>query len=111
MNKKLEKLYARSKELADELKTKEEAKAKIDSEIEKLQMQELKAFLITNDITLNDDFYDMAKLVKQIIDSGVNTDEVKGIIDISGKAAGKNESDNTGASENKLTEETESNEE
>ncbi len=80
MNKKLEKLCSRSKELAEEIKAKEEAKAKVDSEIEKLQMQELKAFLITNNIGLNDGFYDMAMLAKQIIDSGIDSKEIRELL-------------------------------
>ena len=81
-NKKLDKLLSRSKELAEELKAKEEAKAKLDNEIEKLQIKELKAFLISNKMGLDPEFYDMALLVKQIMDSGVKPDEIREMVGI-----------------------------
>lgn len=105
MNKKLEKLYAKSKELADEIKTKQETKEKIDSEIEKLQMQELKAFLITNNIVLDDAFYDIAKLAKQMIDNGINTDEIKGKVKIDEKTIEKKKADESEISNNSVSEE------
>lgn len=107
MNKKLEKLCSRSKELAEEIKAKEETKAKIDSEIEKLRMQELKAFLITNNIGLDDGFYDMAMLVKQIIDSGIDSKEIRGMLGTEESPAEKEKTDDK---VNKATEEKNSNE-
>ena len=82
MNKKLEKLLSKSKELAIELKAKEEEKARIDSEIERLKMQELKAFLISNNMGLDDEFYDMARVVKQMIDSGITSKDIKEMVGI-----------------------------
>ena len=59
-NKKLDKLLSRSKELAEELK----------------------AFLISNKMGLDPEFYDMALLVKQIMDSGVKPDEIREMVGI-----------------------------
>lgn len=77
MNKRLEKLLSKSKEMADELKEKQQAKAKVDEEIEKIQMKELKAFLIANDMILNSDFFDLMALVKGLIDNGIGMNELK----------------------------------
>ena len=84
-NKKLDNLISRSKQLADELKAKEEAKAKVDEEIEKLQMQELKAFLITKKMKLDKSFYDVISLVKQILDSGIEINELREMAGIEDK--------------------------
>lgn len=109
-NKKLENLISRSKQLADELKAKEEAKAKVDEEIEKLQMQELKAFLISKKMKLDNSFYDVISLVKQILDSGIEINKLREMAGIEVKAE-NGEKSSPAVTEKKNTEDNTENEE
>ena len=105
MNKKLEKLLSKSKEMADELKEKEQAKAKIDEEIDKIQMKELKSFLVSNNMVLNSEFFDLMVLVKQILDSGVGIGELKELTGTESNAENDSKKNTAVPSEKKITEE------
>ena len=99
MTKKLDKLLLKSKELAEELKEKEKVKAKVDEEIERLRMKELKSFLVLNNIDLDTDFYCIAQLVKQMFDSGIGADELKEMVGIEDKASNGTDKSDTKKSE------------